>query len=257
MVFHYYLSIRSIGVLCRLEINGALQFSDTTGLGGSVTKAINYWLMPSANHLSLSLKPATRSLANPGPVAKVELSYFEADPDQEYPTPLRILHQFTWEEESGPSLPYLHETPIPCDPAPPTRVWGEATPLQTLEASDKQALIDLANSLCDHIMAGRSEEAYGLVSYRYQEEALADGKDEALNHKIVVEQYTWLHGLKGLSAQKPSEATTQFRILAAQKLVVLESPDGRPGLIFKSDEPMTVGIQLYAAKIKGEWHLVR
>lgn len=265
MIRRYFLQARASGGAALIRLNDAPVVADLTAAGVVACDPVDPWIKPGRNLLQVDLDlprlPPEREFA-PGQV-RLELTLFVADPDAECPRPGQVLWHYRWPEpglaEQQQSYPVQRQLPLDLPhAAPDTLLWQEAEPAGPLQAADQQQILGLVDSLRAALAGGEPEQAYQLLSYRYADEARAEGKPEAHIRDAVLDGYR----------QMLSWGPLEFAPVDAQQLALRPHADGlvvhvmRPGyqlalLALHRPSGSGFGIPAFASRIRGVWTLVR
>ena len=260
MTERYYLFVRATNVASWVWLNDAPITLDSQGAGIVVCEPVDVWIKPGLNMLRVELDRPKVPGAGQG-AALVEVSLFIADHGSNRPRPGHVLARFDWPpctEGEKERYPYQHEQEVAISPAPDTLLWREAERFTQIDEHDRQEIIARASLLRQALVNGQPDQAYKLLSYRYQDEARAEGKPEARIRAAVMGGYRDmlsfghldfepLHG--GFVFLRPHADGLVVHVTRDQDLQAILAHHGRSGSFF--------GIPVFAARIHGAWTLVR
>jgi len=261
MTSYYYLSVEATGVLATVGINDVpLVVGDKPG-SLTATEPVNLWLLPSDNRITVDLawpsgKPVTKGSAS------VEAVLFLHDSATEVPTPKRVLARFYWpSQEIEEQYPYHGEVRIEgsiADP-PPTTLWQDAAALAEPSEAERREVLAIVEVLRSALIGKRLEDAFAVLTYRYKDEARAEGKPFERVRETVLEMYEWLVGQEGgLTSTPLTLEAARFRIVGAGKVLLVDRRDGVPAIYLENENAdLAFGIPVYVARIGGKWTVVR
>ena len=261
MTPRFYLQFRALGSASLISVNDATVSVDLEADGVVVTDPVDTWIKPEENLLQLELQwPGGRPFATGQ--AAVEATLFIADPGSESPRPGRVLARMEWPPhghvEQEDDYPVRRQVTFQAGPAPATRLWQEAETVTPLAQIDRAEIFGRVAELRQALMTQQPERAYDLLSYRYAEEARAEGKSEARIRAAVLEGYQEMYGFGQLDYAPVEEQHLILRPLSDGKVVHVMR-DGYQFAIMALHRPSGTGfcIPVYMARINGQWSIVR
>ncbi len=246
--------IFTFGAEVEAGVNDAPLFLDLDGDGLRTMRAINDWIVPEGNELTIRMD----ALVDPAKAARdarMTVKVFRADPKFEEPVPAEMLARFEWPiEEAGKTLPYRARIPFKVAEMPPTRLWKEAAPVEELEDGDRARMVEVAAALGAALRAGKLEEAYALLAYKYAEQERADGLADLKPE--ILSQYKVFVGQPGLKVDVVPPAEATFRMVAGGRLWQLGRGPTTDTIKITGDRISTKN-RLYFARLGGDWKIAR
>ncbi len=246
----YYLSVNTSGLPALIRINGVPLIKDTAAEGLVTTEPVHAWLMKGENTLGIELRTPPDKDAK----AAADIKLYLHDPEAEVPTPQAVLAEFRY---SNPTpLPLTQDIAFSVPEPLPTRLWDEAEALTELSANDKNQILDLVNRLQDSLLNQDIAAALRLQDYKITDDARAEGKPVERMREGVTLSLQWLAEQGELSGEPLEGASAAFELCANNRLVYVSRQDGEEAVTIESDE-LYFDVPVYAARIKGEWRIVR
>ncbi len=261
MTPRFFLHVRALGAASLVSVNDAVVSVDLGADGVVVTDPVDTWIKPEENLLQVDLRWPEGQTFAPGRV-EAEATVFIADPGSDSPRPGRVLARFEWplpghvEEED--QYPLRQQVAFQASPAPATRLWDEAETVTPLGQGDRAEIFRRVAELRQALMNQQPERAYDLLSYRYAEEARAEGKSEGSIRAAVLEGYRDMFSFGHLEYAPVDEQSLILRPLSDGK-VVHAMRDGYQHAILALHRPSGTGfgIPVYMARVGGQWTIVR
>lgn len=261
MTRRYFLHVRATGIASVFSVNDAPVVVDLAADGVVVTDPVDTWIKPGKNQLVVDLGwPAGVDFVTGQ--ASVQVQLFIADPGSESPRPGQTLARFVWPPaghlDQYDQYPLRHPVIFDVAPAPPTLLWHEAEVVTQLGQRDRAQIFQRVSELRQALMNEQPDLAYGLLAYRYAEEARAEGKSEGQIAAAVAEGYRDMFSFGHLDYAPVDEQSLVLRPHADQQVVHVMR-DGYQFAIMALHRPSGTGfgIPVYMARIRGEWTIVR
>ena len=261
MTPRFYLHVRARGVVSVVSVNDATMSVDLEADGVVVTDPVDTWLKPEENLLRVDLRwPEGRPFVTG--VAEAEATLFIADPGSDSPRPGRVLARIQWppqgQVEQEDPYPLRLQAAFRASPAPATRLWLQAGPVTPLAQEDRAEIFGRVAELRQALMSQQPERAYDLLSYRYAEEARAEGKAEARIRAAVLEGYRDMFSFGHLDYAPVDAQQLTLRPLSDGKVVhVMREGYGHAILALHRATGTGFGIPVYMARVGGKWTIVR
>ena len=261
MTRRFYLNVRVLGVASTVSVNDALVSVDLEADGVVVTDPVDTWIKAGENLLQVELRWPEGQPFVTGQ-AEAEATLFITDPGSDSPRPGRVLARIEWppaghmEEEDN--YPLRRQATFQTSPVPPTRLWQEAETVTQLGQWDRAEIFKRVTDLRQALMSEQPERAFDLLSYRYAEEARAEGKPEARIWAAVLEGYRDMFSFGHLDHAPVDEQNLILRPLSDGKVVHVMR-EGYMDAILALHRPSGTGfgIPVYMARIAGQWTIVR
>lgn len=247
----YYLSVRASHVSALIRVNDIPLIEDTAEAGLATTEPVHGWLMSGENTLGIELRPASDSGTEPS----VEIKLYLHEPQAEIPTPKTVLAEFHYPNPKA-TLPLKQTLAFNVTEPLPTRLWAEAETLAELSDDDKTHIIALANRLQNSLLNQNIDEALRLQDYKIKDDALAEGKPVERLQEGARSGLQWMAEQGELSGAPLDNASAVFELCANNRLVYVSRNDGEEAVTLTSEE-LLFDVPVYAARIKGEWLIVR
>ena len=255
MPSYYYLDVQATEAVSFIGVNGVPVVADPRGRGARCVRPINEWLLPQGNQLTLSLSWPEAKPRQPGK-ALVRAAVFLADPNSEFPRPLQTLAEFKWPLPDRPeTYPYQHRAAFRIPEVVPTRLWSEAPKVEELAEKDRGAILKLVEGLRAALLAKDPQAAFGFLEYRYADDARANYKAFDRIREVVIQQYGWMMK-NDLTSNHLDPESAAFELVGDGRLVRVTRQRLESAILLESAEQF-FGIEVYAAKIRGVWTLVR
>ncbi len=261
MTRRFFLQVRALGAASVVSVNDTRTVVDPDAEGIAVIDPVDTWIKARENTLAVELSWPEEQEFVAGR-ASMEAELFIADPASERPKPGRVLARVVWppsahldrEEDYPATLQEAFEVEVP----PPTQLWQEAEVVHALGSWDRQEIFARVAELQRALATAQADEAYQLLSYRYAEEARAEGKPERRIKAAVLEGYRDMFGLGTLDFAPVGEEHLALRP-HEDRQVVQVTRQGQPFTIMALHRPSGTGfgIPVFAARIRGEWVIVR
>jgi len=292
---YYFLKIKSKNIASISGINDVPLVRDALGEGVTTLCPINEWILPTGNIVSFDIStsmlhtggspattlgendsPDTQNSLHPDNEPEFNATVFLADPDKNIPEPIEIIFDYSWPGDAEDNtLPLSIKAPIDiyCGRPPlPVTLWKDAEQLTEITPSDKFSLVQLISQLQDILVASDGEGAFSMLAYRYADLARAMGHPPERIHDAVLEQYSQMFGINDKTALSINQTISKFELVAGSRVVYISrnarkitrdefnDPDKelypQSAIIFDTPNGF-LGIEIYAAKIKGSWMIVR
>lgn len=253
---YYFLDITTVGVSADIGLNGVPILTDGKGVGVRTILPVNEWLWSGENFLTIHLAWPEQKPHEPGE-AEVKVSLFEADPNTDMPEPHVVHAEVVWPQPAIPELyPHVFKMPAQIKLAPPAQLWAEAEVVEKLNDGHKQEILTLVEQLRQALMNRNAEAALKLLAYRYQDEARAYGANAEVVLGNVAKQYEimWSEPTPRSAPLDPDAVT--FIQGAGNKLLKVAGPNFNDAVVINT-EAAEYQIQVYAAKIGGQWRIAR
>ena len=261
MTSRFYLHVRALGIASMVSVNDSLVSMDLEADGVVVTEPVDTWIKPGDNLLQVDLRWPEGHPYAPG-LAEAEATLFIADPGFDSPRPGRVLARLEWPPpghvEEQDQFPLRRQLTFQVSTAPATRLWEDAENVSRLGRWDRSEIFGRVAEVRQALMNGQPERAYDLLSYRYAEEARAEGKPEARIRAAVLEGYRDMYSFGHLDHSPVDEQSLILRPLSDGKLVHVMR-EGYLDAILALHRPSGTGfgISVYMARIGGQWIIVR
>lgn len=257
----YYLYFKCINLVSVVRLNDVPLIADADAEGIVITEPINYWVTHRSNNVQIDLDWPESQEFESGQ-SKMEMMVFRADPGSEMPKPGDIILNHEWPGEGATDeagmYPYSYSEQFSIIDPPDTKLWQEAEPIDSLTQNDKEAILRKIERLRSTLLNREKEKAFSILSYRYADEALAEGKKLDQIRSAVMELYDWMFNQGDLSADPLTIENSRFNIVGNRKLVYVDRGNLEISLVLTQEaEGVCFGIPIYAAKIKGKWLIVR
>lgn len=261
MTDRYYLFMRAQNVASITRLNHAIIAADLSGDGLVTAEPVDVWVKPERNLLEVELRWPQGREFSPGQASYEALLYI-ADPDCEYPQPGTELASFRWPApmttDREEHYPHRHAQFVFYPVVHNTRLWEEAEPLGELGEDDRQQIVQLVDRLRGALAGGQPEQVYQLLSYRYAEEARAEGKDEDRIRAAVLDGYQDLYSMDNLDFP-PVDAAALHLDPHGDGLVVHVTREAHGPAVLARDPAsgLTFGIPIFMARVGAAWTIVR
>lgn len=254
----FYLSVNSVNLITNFRINDVFILSDPNAKGIVSDEPINLWIKPKTNRFTVELDLPKSEELNPA-LGKVNAVLFISDPESEIPKPGKILTKFIWPIPDQESVfPYVFNGTFDVENPPDTYLWKDAEQIETLIDKDKEEMINKVNGLIDAFLKKDINRILSNLEYRFEEEARAEGKSAERIREVVTEQYNWMFGLGELTAEKLDNSNAVLKIVGDSKVVQINKNQYDPAIIIQNEpSDLNFGINVFFAKIKGNWIIVR
>lgn len=269
MIENHYLQVNASGLVITVSLNGVPLVVDNDGEGIQETVPANLWLKKEDNILFVTAKlPEAKDVdAEKGEelptetVREYDVIFFHHQSGAESPQSAQILSQLSWPDSEIPEI-YPNSRSEKIEQTflniPRSLLWSQAATLTALSVRDKQDIYAIAVQLADLLSQKKLDDAFQLMKYRYDDEALVEGKPAALIKNVVLEMWDSILSQQGPQLQPIVFEELNFDVVGENKLVLVTQSDGYPAIEFEDKiEEISYGIQLMFAKINNRWTIVR
>jgi hypothetical protein len=268
MTDSYFLQVDAGQLSIAVYLNGISMLVEGRGLGIHETQPVNLWLKPSNNVLQVMLtQPEIQRVKSPTDSSvesqseKVDINLFLHDKAKNIPTILKSLAHFQWPLAGVSSVyPYRWSYPIAAQISglPTSLLWGYAAHTENLSPVDRQAMTSIIFSLAGLLQQKRLEEAFQIMRFRYQDEAVAEGKPIARIKSAVLELWEVMLGNDSLEYLPVPNEQLLFAVVGEKNIVRVSKENGSPAIEFiDRSAKNTYGIPIYFASINGQWIIIR
>lgn len=269
MIENYYLQVNARGLEITVFLNGVPLVTDGVGVGIQETVPANLWLKREGNVIQVDIKIPDITDVEPEkgerPLAEktreYDVIFFLHQSGAESPQVAQPLCQLAWPDPQIPEV-YLNSRSENINQTfnniPRTLLWAQAAVLTTLSVTDKQEIYTIITRLADLLEQKQLEEAFQLMKYRYDDEALVEGKPAIHIKNVVLDMWDSMRSQQGPQLQPIVFEDLIFNIVGEKHLVLVTQSDGYPAIEFEDNvEEISYGIQLIFAKISNRWTIVR
>jgi len=252
----YVIEAASQGIAVAIGINNAPIVTDLAAEGIRTSRAINEWIMPEGNALTAYLVwPDDRDF-EPG-LAEVHSRVFRPRPETSPPEPLELLAEFRWPVPDQPeAYPHTVEVPFQVKDPPPTRLWADAAPIETLSDLDRRLIIERVNEFASLVGSGDVPGTVALTEYKWREDARANQKDEQRMLDVASQSYTMVARKNGTPSPPIEPKSADFHISTGRRVVTVTRDGGLPPVTVTT-ERMRFSFAMHLARIADEWTIVR
>lgn len=193
MPAEYYLDFTSEELTVTAGVNRARLLTDLTGEGLRTIYPVNPWIKPKENQLTAFLSWPEDKPHAPG-LGTVKVRLFLADPNKPFPSPLKVLAEFSWPAlpKIAEEYPYTMTVPFLVDEAPPCTLWRDAEAVPRLEPADREAIIGQAEMLRLALTGGDAARAAEIARYKHEDDARSHGHRPEAAAEEAVEQYNMI-----------------------------------------------------------------
>lgn len=258
MTAYYYLSAKTLALISVFSINDVPLVCDSKASGINTDELLNRWLQAGTNTVTVFLAWPTQVDYKPG-TGTCDMSLFIADPASQAPKPGNELAALRWPQAGRPEVyPYTSRQAFEVTDAPETTLWKEAADITEVSAADRSDIVNVINRFRHVLMEHDAEEAYKVMSYRYADEARAEGKEVARVRDAILTQYRWLFGRGALHSEPVVASRLTFKIVGNSRLVWVSSGGQDAALTLEEPESKrSFGFEFFFARIGGVWTVVR
>ncbi len=218
---------------------------------------IHYWLMPGENSISISIENVP-NIVNEG-MSPLYACSLHGMTSMNLPDESNCLWKIeVLDLESDPPLSLHYKFDFTSLQVPSSDLWRKAETIDFLPEVEQEQILLLKNKLVNAFEQGKSDDVMGIYEYVLNEEASMDNKELRESKMLVNEELSYLSEMAKEGYIKFEQANGYyFNHLAGNRVVQLCSDSGGPAIRMCDDEGESVGINIYASKIDGEWNLVR
>lgn len=261
-MIHHLLKLSTAGLTAIFGVNGAPLLVDSTGAGLRSAWPVNPWLKPRGNALTIYLaKPsAAPSVIIPPPdlpEVDVHAQLFTVAPNLPTNEIDRMLATFDRTAADPTPLPVNRAIAFDITAPPPTELWKDAEPIKELANADRDQLRMLVQKHADAIQARNLDDLSALLEYRTKDCALANGQEPEHMREVIRRQYTQeMFSQPSLQIDGALADKLTFRLIAGGQVVWMYQSLAKPALVVNSPTTQFT-LQIYAAKIRGIWRIVR
>lgn len=238
-----HLLVRCGGVRVRAGINGVVLAQDRSGRGYFTRAPLNEWMRPEGNRLEFEVYAVDPPVSDAPPFFEVGICYPEDEPAP-------IVH-FDWKaarmEQFQPFrivLPFV--LPMPC----PSKLWTEAEPFDPEDRKQHEAALTAAKAAYDAFASKKIDRVIEMLKYRIEDNARAWLDDPAQDLEGARQAYGKMIEADGFQLEPWEKMET--RVVADGRAIQVTREGGRPAISSK-----TGALELYVARIGGQWKVVR
>jgi hypothetical protein len=259
MTKFYYLTLKSTGGTGVVaSLNGVPLVKDLKGGGINTDEPVNKWLMPQKNALNVLLAwPPTKPFAVGE--SHIEAMIFVCGPAAITPKPETIFASVKWPIEGKlESYPHAFNVEFVVPDPPPARLWEDAKSVSELTDGDKAEILSLVERLRAALLEKDAEKVFSMMSYRYGDEAKAEGKGFSRMREVILEQYRWLFERGELKSDLLGRDMAAFKLMAQDKIVWISKGGVSPAVTLEqTDGKRIFAFEVFVSKIDGKWTIVR
>jgi len=218
---------------------------------------IHYWLMPGENHITIAIEDAPNVInegLNPLYACSLHGMTSLGIPDD---------HNCLWkieilDLEDEPPLSLHYKFNFSHLQVPSSDLWSKAEAMSILPEAEQNQIVSLKENLVSAFKAGDTEKVMGLYQYVIYEEASMNNKELDESLTLVEEEFSFLSEMTQQGHVKFEQTDEYyFNHLAGNRVIQLCSDSGGPAIKMIDDAGDSIGLNIYASKIEGEWNLVR
>ena len=138
----------------------------------------------------------------------------------------------------------------------PTKLWTEATVIESLSDKDKIEIMYVVNVLGESVVKGEDANIADALTYKIQEEAFMRGVEFSQSLSVAKKSFEMLrkHGALERNDLEPDDVV--FDVVGNKKVVYVSTKSGVEALSFSLGENL-IQIPIYVSKIDGSWKIVR
>ena len=254
----YRVRVESEKVGSLVGLNDAPVIADPIGLGVKVALPVNEWIIPDFDNkfTALLTAPETGEPFERG-TASVDASCFRVDPASQTGEAAATLAQFRWPLPTPEVYPFPFSAPVEFDrPVPAVRLWEEAERFESLSAEDTSLVRAMADHLVTAFKSGDPDRIYELLRYKLEDYCLAYEIEQEAIRASAVDQFRMITSQDNASVNNLESAKLNLRLICDNRVVqLIYGADMR--LIKVSGDRYTYTQMVYAAKVGGEWKVVR
>ncbi len=221
---------------------------------------IQNWLMPGDNNVVISITAGPQAEHD----AKTQSHpYYECSlhgmAQAGFPNYENCLWEITIDELSqAPPLTLHYVFGFTSLQVPTSQLWRKAEVVNVLQPDDKAALLALQDSLVGAFERGEVDKVMEIYRFVVSEQALMRDEDISQSMAQVREEVSYFAELaqQGL-IRFEQEKEVYFNQLVGNRVVQLRSETGTPTVTLSAEHGDFIHLNMYAAKIDGQWILVR
>ena len=251
----YVLRILTQDVGCIAGINDAPICEDMRGLGLSSTRSVAEWVMPGENFFTVYLFwPPDRAFESGKAATTATLFIGQTSESETTRHPVAaMMYPIPGIPEA---YPYRVRQKFQANPVPPTRLWGDAQPVERLSEGDQRDMVDLAERFRQTFVARNVQAMYDLTSYKFEDRARAEGFSPTEQRQAAMELYAEMVASNENVVAPLYPELIVFDSIANGAVYRLTQGSGQK-LIRMEDAKTRRRIDIYMAKISGKWTIVR
>lgn len=252
----YLVTFANEGAGCVAGVNGVPLFEDLRGSGLNSARMVNEWIRPGRNFATAFIYwPPGKEFEKA--TARCAIRWESAQREQDGSRSKRTeLASFSWPLAAPESYPFQFRQEFGVADAPATRLWGDAERIERIEPGDRQQVLALATALRGAIVARNTAVLLKLTRYKFEDRARAEGHsaDEVL--AAAEELYGELVSPPEFAVAEIPEQVLVIEPVADNQ-VFRVTRGGRDRLISVEDGSTRRRIDVFVARIGGEWMVVR
>ncbi len=221
---------------------------------------IQNWLMPGDNRVVISItagpEPGYRADEEPKPCYECSLHGMAR---AGFPNYDNCLWEILLEElPQTPPLTLNYTFCFTSLQVPTSQLWRKAEVVNVLKPEDKAALLALQDSLVGAFERGAVEQVMEIYRFVVSEQALMRDEDISQSMAQLREEVIYFTELAGQGLIRfHQDREVYFNQLAGNRVVQLCSESGEPTVTLAAEHGDFIHLNMYAARIDGQWMLVR
>lgn len=249
----YFLKASSSRLACIVGVNDVPIYEDLRGAGFSGARGVNEWLLPEGNIFTVYIFWPPGKPYEPG-VAQMSAFLFVgiADGSSNQAPPLAF---FKW-----PALPevypfrFRHEFQI--HPPVDTLLWREADRIEKIEAVDRTRIFEAVRQFWQAVQKRDPARLYELTRYKFEDRCRANGFSEEEMKRATLELYRDMVAEPDNVVAPFDEESLVIEPVACGQAFRVSRGAGQKLILMENSREIR-RIDVYVARIRGEWRIVR